>query len=152
MSANYEPFLAATTRINEVEGELASLGAGLRSMKHTIERLQDASRQQREAAGNNNTSSNNNNNSSSSSISNTAPRAFGHGSTSGNQETATAAVAVPAWVWSAPAAVDDDLRERRFASAAATVAKVRQRRSANTYLMLRCGRPQEKRCQHSWIK
>ena len=145
MSANYEPFLAATTRINEVEGELASLGAGLRSMKHTIERLQDASRQQREAAGNNN-------NSSSSSISNTAPRAFGHGSTSGNQETATAAVAVPAWVWSAPAAVDDDLRERRFASAAATVAKVRQRRSANTYLMLRCGRPQEKRCQHSWIK
>ena len=114
MSSNYEPFLAATTRINEVEGELASLGAGLRSMKHTIERLQDASRLQRDLAGKNNAMG-----------TVTTPATAGTTTPIAAAAVTTIPAPVPAWVWAAPAAVDDDIRERRFASAAATVAKVR---------------------------
>lgn len=113
MSSNYEPFLSATTRINEVEGELASLGAGLSSMKHTIERLQDASRLQREIARKNCAMG-----------TVTTPATTGS-STPIAAAATTIPAPVPAWVWAAPAAVDDDIRERRFASAAATVAKVR---------------------------
>ena len=41
VSSNYQPFLSAAARVGQVEGDIAALGASLRALKRSIQRLSE---------------------------------------------------------------------------------------------------------------
>jgi len=115
VSKNYGPLLAATTRINQVESELATLGAALRSLRVTLGRLMESADRA------------------------IKDRAMASGAGKGVIKKVAAArksrradigrsvsSAAPAFIWAAPVTIADEMRERRFKQAALLVAEVRQ--------------------------